>query len=53
MNDDTADAIGMHANVEEIKRESCKQAEKTPERLRDIVGMIDFLKAGDSRSKTA
>lgn len=52
MNDDTAEAIGMHANVDAIKEEASKEAEKSAERLRDIDAMIEFLK-GDSASKEA
>ena len=52
MNDDTAEVIGMHANVDKIKQKASKEAEKTPERLRDIDAMIEYLK-GDSASKEA
>lgn len=52
MNDDTAEAIGMHANVEEIKQEASQEAQKSTERMRDIDAMIEFLK-GDSAAKEA
>lgn len=50
MKDDTAEAIGMHANVDEIKEAASKEAEKSSERLKDIDAMIDFLK-GDLAPK--
>ncbi|ETN40720.1 uncharacterized protein HMPREF1541_05000 [Cyphellophora europaea CBS 101466] len=51
INDDTAGTVGTHANIEKIKQESSKLAEKPPERLRDIDAMIEYLK-GDSASKS-
>lgn len=52
MNDDTTGEIGVRTNVDEIKQQASKEAEKAPERLRDIDAMIEFLK-GDSAAKEA
>lgn len=48
MNDDTAETIGMHTNVEEIKQESSQLAAKSRERMQEIEDMIDFVKDSPS-----
>lgn len=48
MNDDTSAAIGVRTNVDEIKEKHSKLAEKSPERLKDIECMIDYLKGEEA-----
>ena len=54
MNDESVvstTAVGGHLNTEDIRDEHCKLASKTEERLEDIKGMIDYLKAETKKPK--